>query len=73
MIERLKQIAARWMDQLPFFLNPPPEDPLAGVRVPRKHGPGGRYSGIALDEPEPDELAGAVGRARRGGQRHGLR
>jgi hypothetical protein len=43
----------------------PPEDPFAGVRAPRRRGPGGRHSGIALTEPEPDELAGAVGRLRR--------
>jgi hypothetical protein len=69
MFERLRQLAARLAGRLPF-LPGPSEDPFAGVRVPRKHGPGGRQSGIALTEPESDELAGAVGRVRQSARRH---
>jgi hypothetical protein len=72
MFERLKRLAARLAGRLPFFPGPT-EDPFAGVRVPRKHGPGGRHSGIALIEPENDELAGAVGHVRQFVQRNGAR
>lgn len=66
MFERLKQLAARLRLSGGFpFLPDPPKDPFAGVRVPRQHGSGGRHSGIALSEPEPDELVSAVGRLRR--------
>ncbi len=39
----------------------PPQDPFAGVREPRKGGPGGRESAVALLEPEPDQFTEAVG------------
>ena len=72
MFERLKRLAARLAGRFPF-LPGPTEDPFAGVRVPRKHGPGGGQSGIALMEPESDELAGAVGRVHQSAQRNGAR
>ncbi len=37
-----------------------PEDPYAGVRQPRRQGPGGRSSAVALAEPEPTERVHAV-------------
>ena len=64
MFERLKQLAARLAGRLPF-LPGPSEDPFAGVRAPLKRGPGGRNSAVALEEPEPDQFVGAVGRTRR--------
>ena len=33
-------------------LPPSDEDPYAGVREPRRHGPRGRESAVALMEPE---------------------
>ena len=43
---------------------PPPVEPLAPVREPKWRDPGGRSSGIAVPEPEPDEfvMASAVRR-----------
>lgn len=66
MFERLKQLAARLAGRLPPLppLPGPPEDPSAGVREPRRRGPGGRNSSAAVMEPSPDELVRAVGRLR---------
>ena len=64
MFERLKQLAARLMGrQGPLWS--PPGDPYAHVRAPRRRGPGGRHSSVAVKEPEPDQLTNADGRARR--------
>lgn len=64
MFERLRQLAAKLMGRLPPLAGPPP-DPYAHVREPRKRGPGGRHSAVAVAEPEPDQLTNADGRARR--------
>jgi hypothetical protein len=37
-------------------------NPYTGVRAPRKRGPGGRSSAVAVTEPEPDQSTRAVGR-----------
>jgi hypothetical protein len=39
----------------------PPDDPHAGVREPRKRGPGGKSSAVALAEPPERESVRAVG------------
>ena len=39
----------------------PTPDPFAGVREPHRRKPGGRNSAIALMEPEPPQLVGAIG------------
>jgi hypothetical protein len=51
MFERLKLLAARLFFRLPS-LPDPPADPCVGVREPRKGGPGGRHSAVAVDEPD---------------------
>jgi hypothetical protein len=43
----------------------PPEDPFAGVSVPRRRSPHGRSSAAAVDEPEPETRVRAVARAGR--------
>jgi hypothetical protein len=64
MFERLRQLAARLMRRDgPRF--DPPLDPYAGVRQPRKFGPGGRHSAVAVVEPEPDRAVDAIARSRR--------
>ncbi len=55
-----------------YLFSPPPtppgagpsEDPDAGVREPRRGGPAGRGSAVALSEPEPDRSVAAIGRNR---------
>ena len=64
MFERLKLLAAKWRGRLPPFAGPP-SDPYAQVREPRKRGPGGRHSAVAVLAPEPDQFINANGRARR--------
>ena len=62
MIAYLKALASRFARRgLGPFL-PPLEDPPAGVRVPLKHGPGGRSSAIAVAEPPEDTFVRAHGR-----------
>lgn len=63
MFERLKRLAARLMGRQGPLWNPP-ADPYAHVREPRKRGPGGRHSAVAVIEPEPDQLIDADGRVR---------
>ena len=61
--QRLKQLAARLMG----WRGPssgPSQDPYAGVREPRKRGPAGRHSAVAVMEPEPHQSVGAIGRWR---------
>ena len=41
-----------------------PHDPYAAVREPRKRGPGGRNSSVAVAEPEPDQFVSATARSR---------
>ena len=65
MFERLKQLGARLLGRLPPAPGPPgsAEDPHAGVREPRRYGPGGRNSAVALMEPEPEATVRAIGSA----------
>jgi hypothetical protein len=53
MFAYLKALAARLVGR-GFTGLPPgaPGDPYAGVREPRKRGPGGRSTAVALAEPE---------------------
>jgi hypothetical protein len=52
LLSYLKTIAARLAGRGFDWLPPlPPDEPPAGVRQPRKHGPGGRNAAVALDEP----------------------
>jgi hypothetical protein len=61
--ERLKRLAARLMGRRgPLF--GPSQDPYARVREPRRRGPAGRQSAIAVMEPEPDESIDVAGRVR---------
>lgn len=62
MIAYLKALASRLARRGLGPLLPPPEDPQAGVRVPRNHGPGGRSSAIAVEEPPEDTFVRAQGR-----------
>jgi hypothetical protein len=39
----------------------PSQDPYAGVREPRKRGPGGRHSTVAVIEPEDHQGIAAIG------------
>ena len=64
MFERLKQLAARLMGRRPPSSGPT-HDPYTAVREPRKRAPGGRHSSVAVMEPEPDQLASAIGQFRR--------
>lgn len=63
MFRQLRHIVERMLGRRPPEAGPLP-DPFAGVRQPRGNGPGGRQSGVALREPEPDRSIEAVGRAR---------
>lgn len=58
MFERLKRLGALLMRRLPPLPGPPDpaEDTYAGVRQPRRSGPGGRSSAVALLEPEPEGI-----------------
>jgi hypothetical protein len=47
----------------------PFQDPYAGVREPRKPGPGGRSSAVAVMEPEPRQAVDANGRSWRRARR----
>jgi hypothetical protein len=61
MFQRLKALAAWLMGRgLPPF--DPTQDPYAGVREPRRRGPTGRNSAVALREPESETSVRAVGR-----------
>jgi hypothetical protein len=57
MLEYLKALASRIL-RVPFHERfpppPPPEDPYAGVREPRRRGPGGRSAAVAVAEPRDD-------------------
>ena len=55
---RLKQLAALLVGWRPPSPEPS-EDPPVGVREPRRRGPGGRSSAVALREPEPDQWVNA--------------
>ena len=55
MFSALKRLAARLFGRLPPASGPF-EDPYAGVREPRRRGPSGRSSAVAVDEPRPDQV-----------------
>lgn len=59
MLKRLAALLRTWSPPDPG----PDEDPSAGVREPRRGGPGGRESAVAVGEPEADTSTVAVGRA----------
>ena len=61
MLEYLKALAARVLGRTGGSFLPPPEDPQVGVREPRRHGPGGKSSAVALMEPADDTLVRADG------------
>jgi hypothetical protein len=60
LLQWLKQLAA-----LLFGRRPPSpgssQDPCVGVREPRKRGPGGRQSAVAVMEPQPRQSVRAIG------------
>lgn len=58
-LERVRHLLAR------FVLPDPPPDPYVAVRQPRSHGPGGRNSAAAVDEPGEPLSTAAVGSATR--------
>lgn len=61
MFEYLKRLAAR-LRAGPGWMPPQlPDDPDAGVREPRRGGPTGGRSAVALREPEQSPPATAVG------------
>lgn len=64
MLAYLKALAARLRRRITDAL-PPAEDPAVGVREPRRRGPAGRSSGVALAEPNEPSNVRAVGRDRR--------
>jgi hypothetical protein len=75
MFELLKRLAARLVGQRPPVVgrrppsSGPAQDPYAGVREPRKRGPGGRNASVAVMEPEPDQSVSAIGRLWQRGRR----
>ena len=66
MLSYLRSLAARlaW----DYGRLPPefPEDPYAGVREPRRRGPGGKSTAVAVAEPEEWKLVRADGRPEQG-------
>ncbi len=65
MFTYLRRLAALIMRRPgPFHPFNPPSDPYAAVRQPRRGGPGGRSSAVALSEPDPPSTVHAVGRNR---------
>ena len=81
MFELLKRLAARLVGWRPPSSGPtqdvgrrppssgPRQDPYAGVREPRKRGPGGRNASVAVMEPDPDQSVSAIGRLWQRGRR----
>ena len=63
MLAWLKALAARALGRHPPF-DRPLDDPYAGVRSPRPHGPSGRNSSVSVPEPEYDDMTHAVGGTR---------
>jgi hypothetical protein len=63
MFRALRQIFAQLLERWPGP-DAAPEDPYAGVRHPRRRGPAGRSSAVAVEEPEPDSRVDALGRFR---------
>jgi len=63
MLRWLKALAARVMGRQPPF-DHPLDDPYAGVRMPRPHGPSGRSSSVSVPEPDLHDETHAVGSSR---------
>ena len=63
MLTYLKALAARLKRRVTDLL-PPSEDPSVGVREPRRRGPGGRSSAVAVAEPSEPSNVRAIGRNR---------
>jgi hypothetical protein len=61
MFRALREFVARLLARRPPGADPS-RDPYAGVRQPRRTGPGGRTSAVALMEPEPDRSVDALAR-----------
>jgi hypothetical protein len=64
MLAYLRALAARLRRRGTDAISPP-QEPAVGVREPRRRGPGGRSSGVALAEPNEPSNVRAVGRDRR--------
>jgi hypothetical protein len=64
LIQRLKQFVSRLVGRRRPSSGPP-QDPYAGVREPRKRGPGGQSSAVAVLEPAPKQSVIAQGQASR--------
>ena len=64
MFAYLKALASRLARKGFGTFLPPAEDPLAGVREPRKRGPGGKSSAVSVAEPAEPSLVRAHGRDR---------
>lgn len=66
MLEYLKALAHRVLRNGLRGLPPlPPDDPYVGVREPRRRGPGGRSSAVAVEEPREERSVRAYGSDRR--------
>jgi hypothetical protein len=64
MLSYLKALAARLFDRHVGGLPPTaPDDPYVGVREPRKRGPGGKSTAVALAEPSEQPVVRADGDA----------
>ena len=61
MLAYLKALAARVGRPWLRFVPPPFEDPPIGVREPKRRGPGGRSSAVAVEEPGDGILVQARG------------
>lgn len=60
MFHRLMRMAATVRARL--WGSGPPEDPYLSVREPRRRGPSGNSSTVAVAEPDPETRTRAVGR-----------
>ena len=64
MFSYLKALAARLaLRGFPGLPPAAPDDPYVGVREPRKRGPGGKSSAVALAEPAEERVVRAYGHA----------
>jgi hypothetical protein len=66
MFAYLKSLASRLTRQGTREFLPPAEDPPIGTREPRKRGPGGRSSAVAIAEPDDPASVRAFGSVRSG-------
>ena len=69
MFAYLKALALRLARRRFDTFLPPSEDPEVGVRQPRKRGPGGRSSAVAIVEPAESVSVRAVGTVENEGRR----